>query len=90
MPFFLGTTRLAGRIHVLLRREHNRIIDVEWMCAEAGYAREVLRLARATELDELHMLATRVEQTHPLLPCLPAAEVPPPRMSEAKYVRTLR
>ncbi len=27
---------LAGRLHVLLRREINRIIDVEWMCADAS------------------------------------------------------
>jgi len=53
---------LAGRMHVLLRREINRIIDVEWMCADAAYAKEVIKLARTVDSDELHKLAERVEQ----------------------------
>ena len=51
---------LAGRIHVLLRRENNRIIDVEWMCADISYVKEVIRLATVAESDELHKLAERV------------------------------
>jgi hypothetical protein len=81
---------LAGRIHVLLRREHNRIIDVEWLCAEAGYAKEVIKLARATDSEELLALAERVEAVHPLLPKPQRIEVPIPVKSEAKYVASLR
>jgi hypothetical protein len=81
---------LAGRIHVLLRRETNRIIDVEWMCADAAYARQVIQLACMAESDELHRLADRVEEVHPLLHHI---EHPAATMQEAtasKYVTTLR
>jgi len=81
---------LAGRIHVLLRREHNRIIDVEWMCADEGYAKEVIKLARATDSDELQALAERVEAVHPLLPKPQRIEVPIPVKAAAKYVASLR
>jgi hypothetical protein len=81
---------VAGRIHVLLRRELNRIIDVEWMCADPVYAREVIKLARAVDSDELHKLADRVEQVHPkflhterIVDHIPATE-------ESKYMTTLR
>jgi hypothetical protein len=58
----------AGRVYVLLRRETNRMIDVEWVIANAAYAREVVQQARATGVQELMELAERIEQTHPLLP----------------------
>ena len=81
---------LAGRLHVLLRREINRIVDVEWMCADAAYAREVIKLARTVESDELHKLADRVEEVHPLLPRLVHVEHAIPHRAESKYVATLR
>jgi hypothetical protein len=81
---------LAGRIHVLLRREHNRIIDVEWMCADEHYAREVVKLARSADSEELLALAERVEAVHPLLPKPQRIEVPIPVKAEAKYVASLR
>ena len=81
---------LAGRMHVLLRREINRIIDVEWMCIDAGYAKEVIKLARSAETDELHKLADRIEAVHPLLPRIEYLEEPLPVATESKYVRTLR
>ncbi|HAF45836.1 MAG: hypothetical protein A2100_03700 [Sideroxydans sp. GWF2_59_14] len=81
---------LAGRVHVLMRREINRIIDVEWMCADAAYAKEVIKLARTVDSDELQKLADRVEQVHPkflraehVVDHLPATE-------ESKYMTTLR
>lgn len=80
---------LAGRIHVLLRRETNRIIDVEWMCADISYASEVLRLAAATDSEELHKLVERVEQVYPLFP-KPLKTVVSPPANEAKYMNTLR
>jgi len=59
---------LAGRIHCLLRREINRIVDVEWMCADAAYAKEVIKLARTIESEELHKLARAVEECTPSCP----------------------
>lgn len=81
---------LAGRMHVLLRREINRIVDVEWMCINSAYAKEVIKLARTVESDELHKLADRVEEVHPLLPRIEQLDAPIPPRSEAKYVATLR
>jgi hypothetical protein len=81
---------LAGRMHVLLRREINRIIDVEWMCIDAGYAKEVIKLARSAEADELQVLADRIEAVHPLLPRIEYPEQRLPVVTESKYVKTLR
>jgi hypothetical protein len=81
---------LAGRIHVLLRREINRIVDVEWMCADAAYAKEVIKLARTIESEELHKLAERVEEVHPKLPRIEHLAAPITRQPESKYVATLR
>lgn len=81
---------LAGRMHVLLRREINRIIDVEWMCADAAYAREVIKLARTVDSDELHKLAERVEQVHPKFLRTESVDDHIPAMAESKYMTTLR
>lgn len=85
---------LAGRVHVLLRREINRMIDVAWLCCNAEYAREAVRLAREVGSDELHKLAGRIEEVHPLLPNASRPKVPmlaaiaPP--DDNKYIATLR
>lgn len=81
---------LAGRLHVLLRRETNRIVDVEWFCTNAIYAREVIKLARTAQSDELNKVADRIEEVHPLLPRVEQQEIPLPMASESKYVKTLR
>jgi len=81
---------VAGRIHVLLRRELNRIIDVEWMCADPVYAREVIKLARTVDSDELHKLAERVEQVHPKFLHTERVVDHIPAMEESKYMTTLR
>lgn len=81
---------LAGRMHVLLRREINRIIDVEWMCADAAYAKEVLKLARTVDSDELHKLAERVEQVHPKFLRTEHVAEHIPTTAESKYMTTLR
>jgi hypothetical protein len=81
---------VAGRMHVLLRRETNRIIDVEWMCADPAYAKEVIKLARTGDSDELHKLAERVEEVHPRLPRIERSAAPMPHQVESKYVTTLR
>lgn len=79
---------LAGRVYVLLRRETNRMIDVEWVTVNAEYAREVISLARATGLQELEELAGRIEVTHPLLPAEKQDESA--LGAVAKYVARLR
>jgi hypothetical protein len=81
---------VAGRIHVLLRRELNRIIDVEWMCADPVYAREVIKLARTADFDELHKLADRVEEVHPKFRRTDHVDDRIPAMDESKYMMTLR
>ena len=81
---------VAGRIHVLLRREINRIIDVEWMCADPAYAREVIKLARSVDSEELPKLADRVEEVHPLLPRIDGDLASIPLRAESKYVASLR
>jgi hypothetical protein len=81
---------LAGRMHVLLRREINRIIDVEWMCIDPAYAREVIKQARTVESEELHKLADRVEQVHPKFPRIERPVEVMPQQMESKYVSTLR
>ena len=82
---------LAGRVYVLLRRQTNRMIDVEWVITNADYAREVVSLARGTGIAELVEMAEHIEEIHPLLhdekmaaPML-SATVP-----ELKYVAHLR
>ena len=81
---------LAGRLHVVLRREINRIVDVEWFCSNAAYAREVIKLARNAQSDELNKLAERIEEVHPLLPRIEQEVVPLPMAAETRYVKTLR
>jgi hypothetical protein len=83
---------LTGRMHTLFRRELNRIIDIEWMCVDAAYAREIINLAYTAESEELHKLAERVEELHPRLQYteieLPVEHLP--ARTESKYVASLR
>ncbi len=83
---------VVGRVYVMLRRETNRMIDVEWAITNAAYAREVIELARKTRVDELIELANRIEDTHPLLPRIKRVEVTPPTeaFDAPKYVQSLR
>jgi hypothetical protein len=81
---------LAGRVHVMLRRKINRTVDVEWMCADAAYAKEVIKLARSVESEELHKLADRIEQVHPLLLDIENPVAAMPQSAETKYMATLR
>ncbi len=81
---------LAGRMHVLLRRETNRIIDVEWMCVDPAYAKEVIKLARSAESDELHKLADRVEEVYLLQQPDEHPDAHITFQTESKYVATLR
>jgi hypothetical protein len=85
---------LSARIHVLLRRETKRIVDVEWMTVNADYAREILQISRAAESDELNELARRIEALHPLLPRVKAPQISRDLTAateqDAKYLFSLR
>lgn len=81
---------LAGRVHTLLRRESSRIIDVEWLCADAAYASEVIRLVEATESEELQKLAERIREVHPLFLKTTAQTEPVIVSNVRKYMNTLR
>ena len=83
---------LSGRVHVLLRRESNRIVDVEWMTTNADYVREILRVIRTTENSELNDLAQRIEALHPLLPRVPQAarHIEAEEEPKEKYLYSLR
>ncbi|MDM0090637.1 MULTISPECIES: hypothetical protein [unclassified Variovorax] len=56
---------IAARLHVALRRKTGRVTDTEWMAANADYAIEVLRFARAHAVEqndaELAAIADRLE-----------------------------
>lgn len=45
---------IAAHLHVLLRRKTGRVTDTEWMVANAEYAREVVRFARAKAREDRH------------------------------------
>ena len=85
---------LSARIHVLLRRETRRIVDVEWMAVNVEYVREILKISLATENAELRELVQRIETLHPLLIKAKAAKSLPQKETEsepaAKYLFSLR
>jgi hypothetical protein len=81
---------LAGRVHTLLRRENSRIIDIEWLCEDGTYAREILRLLDATASDELHKLADRIREVHPALLTTETKSAPASGLFERKYTTSLR
>ncbi|MDD2686077.1 MAG: hypothetical protein PHY62_07955 [Gallionella sp.] len=86
---------LSGRLHVILRRATNRIIDVEWLAINGEYARAVIELARDADTAELNELADRIEEIHPLLArqIKPVATHIPPapaEQQEDKYLFSLR
>ena len=45
---------IAAHLHVLLRRKTGRVTDTEWMAANADYAREIIRFARASAKEDGH------------------------------------
>ena len=52
---------IAAHLHVLLRRVHGRLTDVEWMIRSPEYAREVIRVARGESHEDLRRLADKLE-----------------------------
>jgi hypothetical protein len=82
---------LAGRMYVMLRRQTNRMIDVEWAITNADYAKEIVGLARATGIAELVEMATHLEELHPLLSAERKNVTKPDATAPAaKYVAQLR
>lgn len=53
---------IAARLYSALKRSTGRVIDVIWLLQDDSYAREVLRLARASDA-ECADLAQRFEAT---------------------------
>ncbi len=45
---------MAAHLHVLLRRKTARVTDTEWMAANAEYAMEIVRFARAKAQEDGH------------------------------------
>lgn len=94
---------LLGRIHVLMRRALNRITDVEYMRINADYAREIVRIAEATDNAELHELCNKLclamELDGPAAPKpkeksfsfgLGGKKEPPPEEGDERYIGSLR
>ena len=51
---------ILSRIHVILRREANRITDIEWARVNREYAREVVHLCGQLPHPDLPGLASRL------------------------------
>lgn len=94
---------LLGRIHVLMRRSLNRITDVEYMRINADYAREIVRIAEATDNAELHELCNKLciamELDGPAVVAqkeksfsfgLGGKKEPPPEEGDERYIGSLR
>jgi hypothetical protein len=69
-------TAVAAHLYVTLRRNANRVIDVEWMGKNEEYAKEILRLCRSLGFDDLTKYADRYEELMLSKPA--AAPLPPP------------
>lgn len=69
------TVAIAAHLHVLLRRKTGRVTDVEWMAANAEYAAEVVRYARARAAEDGHTellgWADKLERAMPWRPAAP-------------------
>jgi hypothetical protein len=62
---------IAAHLHVVLRRVHGRVTDVEWMVKSPDYAREIILVARGHAHPDLLKLADKLEAA--LLPPPPVA-----------------
>jgi hypothetical protein len=59
---------VLGRIHVLLRRDLNRITDIEWASVNKAYALEVVKLCASGTHPDLKMLAAKLSDMMDLAP----------------------
>ena len=53
---------IAALISVKLRREINRTIDVKWLVTNEIYAKEIIRLCREQDIDDLTEYANHLEK----------------------------
>jgi hypothetical protein len=79
---------IAARLFVQLRRKTNRSIDTVWMLQSSEYAREILRVARAQDDDELQGLAGQFERLMGDVASISAAAAP--SVIGKTYIGTLR
>ncbi|GEC96181.1 MAG: hypothetical protein RLZZ220_1748 [Pseudomonadota bacterium] len=83
---------LLGRIHLLMRRAANRIIDIEYMRINKDYAREIVRVGVATGHAELIELCDRLRQAMeldpPAAPAEPRREAPPGLLERLRSARS--
>jgi hypothetical protein len=88
---------IAAHLHVLLRRKVGRVTDTEWMATNADYATEIIRIARASAVQDGHTdlaewaakLEMAVKTAPPptlaekiFSPASPAEPSPPPRLKD--------
>jgi hypothetical protein len=55
---------LMGRMHVILRRENGRIIDIEYMRTNAEYCRHLLTMAAQLPHDDLQQICGRLQEIY--------------------------
>jgi hypothetical protein len=55
---------LMSRLHVALRRQTQRIIDIEYMRMSPDYCRHVLDLAAQSTLPDIHELGIKIEDLY--------------------------
>ncbi len=82
---------IAAHLHVLLRRVHGRVTDVEWMIRSPEYAREVIRVARGESHEDLRRLADKLEVALGLAPRPAPAARPasiPSRSAQPAFAHT--
>ena len=78
---------LMSRLHVTLRREQNRVTDIEYMRQDPAYCRHVLGLAGKIDNEDVRGVCTRLEEIYfgpeglfpPPPPAPPKPQSPPLR-----------
>ncbi|MFZ6773449.1 hypothetical protein ACO0LB_12105 [Undibacterium sp. SXout7W] len=55
---------LMARMHVILRRQNERVIDIEYMRINPGYCRYILDLALKLPNDDLHQICVKLEDIY--------------------------
>jgi len=55
---------LMSRLHVIMRREHGRVTDIEYMRVDPGYCRHVLALAKESANADALGICVRLEEIY--------------------------
>lgn len=53
---------LMGRLHVNLRRQSGRVIDIEYMRIDPGYCRYLLKMASLSTSEEVQELGQKLQE----------------------------